>query len=218
MKRIKHAIFRNVLERIPIVRRIYNRWLPNYWENRYLQGGTSGEASVGPSREWKWNVISEFVPCPNHVLDVGCGDLSFWDGRDCEDYVGFDISTMIIKRNRETHPNWVFTVGNSQERILGLQKRVVFCLDLLFHILDENTFVRTLHNLCYYSTKWIFIHTWAKNPFKKKWFRQPITDWKYQYFRQLNKYFWVFEKHGFGLVAFRKNPDKIGALYIFKKS
>jgi hypothetical protein len=51
-----------------------------YWENRYASGGTSGCGSIGKLKEWEWKAITEYLPTPDHIIDVGCGDLSFWDG------------------------------------------------------------------------------------------------------------------------------------------
>ncbi|MFX0141044.1 MAG: hypothetical protein ACFFDN_45820, partial [Candidatus Hodarchaeota archaeon] len=102
-----------------------------YWEQRYFSGGTSGPGSIGEEKAWKWSLIDQFVPDLNHVIDVGCGDLSFWEGRDCADYVGIDISKTIIEKNIKKRPKWQFIHTNAEKRIDGLKKEVVFCLDVL---------------------------------------------------------------------------------------
>ena len=63
-----------------------------YWDQRYIAGGTSGAGSIGDDRDFKWNVVDRHVLFLQSVVDVGCGELSFWEGRDCEDYTGIDIS------------------------------------------------------------------------------------------------------------------------------
>lgn len=61
-----------------------------YWETRYGRGGTSGSGSIGVGRTWKWKVIGEMIRSHSpellesddslsKIIDVGCGDLSFWD-------------------------------------------------------------------------------------------------------------------------------------------
>ena len=212
-----------------------------YWENRYASGGTSGPGSIGAHWEWKWKVINVFLPTIDHLIDVGCGDLTFWKGRECKDYIGIDISETIINRNRIKRPAWSFIKAPAQRRIDGLKKEVVFCLGLLFHVMNSEIFLKILNNLCYYSTDFIFIYTWMNNPFTLQYYKRcilhyfrtlnirgllatlrqalfyPYTDEKYQFFRPLEKYLYVFDKNGFKLVKRRKNPDKIGALYVFKK-
>ena len=49
-----------------------------YWEIHYHLGGTSGAGSVDKYRAWKWEAITTYLPKVEHVVDVGCGDLSFW--------------------------------------------------------------------------------------------------------------------------------------------
>jgi hypothetical protein len=212
-----------------------------YWEKRYASGGTSGPGSIGADREWKWRVITEFLTVVNHVIDIGCGDLTFWEGRDCRDYTGLDASETIIDKNRLRRPGWSFINALAEKRIAGLNKECVFCFDLLFHIMDVEAFITILENLCLYSTKHIFIHTWMYNPFSRR--RQiklflinmvkghmrrslyslktalftPYTDGNYQYFRQLEKYFYLFEKNGFELLEKRRSPNNFGGMYVFIK-
>jgi hypothetical protein len=213
-----------------------------YWEERYASGGTSGQGSIGASREWKWKVINSFFPKINHVIDVGCGDLSFWEGRDCEDYLGIDISETVIKENREKRPEWSFIISKAETHVEGLKSECVFCFEILFHIMSDEVFTAILENLCRYSTKYIIIHTWIRNPFtirnqvKKillatargriKWglttlarsISTPYTDGRYQYFRPLEQFIYIFKECGFTLIEKRENPiDNIGAIYLFKK-
>lgn len=214
-----------------------------YWDERYANDGTSGEGSIGGNRDWKWSVVERFVPFYTSVLDVGCGDLSFWEGRECEDYTGIDISKTIIENNIKRRPKWKFICINSEKRINGLKKEVVLCLDVLFHIMDSKIFIKTLYNICYYSKNYIFIHTWKNNPFNKRYkIKQFLhylvnlkiisainelkkllkksnktTNGDYQYFRSLDDYLYIFKEQGFKLQKIKENPNKIGALYIFAR-
>jgi len=205
----------------------------DYWENRYRTGGTSGEGSIGRGREWKWKIIDNYVPNIQSVIDVGCGDLSFWSGRECVDYTGIDISETILKRNKSLHPEWNFIHSSSDEFIENLRKENVFCFDILFHIINEKIFLKTLTNLCQYSSKYIFIHTWKNNPFSRlgalrrilkkpdykttKYIFFPAkTDMNYQHFRLLTDYLNIFKKHGFELLAEHDNPNHEGCMYILK--
>lgn len=213
-----------------------------YWEERYFSSGTSGEGSVGVERAWKWRIMDTYIPFLNNVLDLGCGDLSFWEGKDCEDYTGIDISNTIIEKNKINRPKWNFICANAENRITGLKKDIVLCFDVLFHILDDKNYLDILENLCYYSEDFILIHTWIHNPFsnltqlkkiqksifqlkprktlnalKKMHVRKKVTDGKYQYYRKLNDDLEIFNKNDFNLIGVEKNPNGVGALYILKK-
>jgi len=211
-----------------------------YWENRYASEGTSGDGSIGELRAWKWKVITEFLPTIDHVIDLGCGDLSFWDGRKCKNYIGIDVSKTIIERNRKKRPEWSFINSPAEEYINGLKKECVFCLDVLFHIMNLEAFIAILNNLCFYSTNYIFVHTWVNNPFSKLnqikrslhclrnlnakgmltaikiAILHPYTDGKYQYFRSLETHMHVFKKNDFELIC--KKINKKSGLYIFRKT
>ena len=213
-----------------------------YWEKRYALGGISGAGSIGLSRDWKWKVITSVLPEIDHIIDVGCGDLTFWEGRSCKDYTGIDISKTVIEGNRKKRPNWNLIVSPAETYINGVRSECVFCLDTLFHIMDDNAFMAILKNLCFCSTKYIFIHTWFRNPLtmrerakkilatlKRGHIKRaliiafhaiitPYTDGRYQYYRQLEQYMNIFKERNFTLIEKRENSiDNIGAMYIFKQ-
>jgi len=168
-------------------------------------------------------------PILSKVIDVGCGDLSFWDAESLrlvdplswhthgiiltEEYIGIDISDAVIIRNRRLSvKGWSFIASSSHILNQGLRAPAVFCIDLLFHIMDDTTFIETLKNLCHYSEDLIFIHTWKHNPFKGS-----TSDGVYQKYRPLEAYFGIFVRSGFTLIEERLNPNRIGCLYIFKR-
>ena len=192
-----------------------------YWETRYSQGLNSGAGSGGEERDWKWKAITKLVPEMTYalfqsVVDVACGDLRFWEGRiGPEEYVGIDISKTIVEENRRKQPNWDFIWSPAERRIEGLKAPVVLCMDLLFHIMDDDRFEAILENLCYYSSRYILIHTWIVNPLGN---REPYTDGEYMTFRRFEDYFPLFEKNGFSNQTISNNPNGVGALYFFDLS
>lgn len=215
-----------------------------YWESRYSSGGESGLGSVDENRHWKWSVIEKYLNSYNEIIDVGCGDITFWKGRNCDNYTGLDISSDIIKKNQIQRPEWDFLVSSAEKR-LDIKADVVFCLDILFHIMDNQIYKETIVNLCNYSKKWIFIFTWEKNPFEdkryrakaewnitknpfkaiKRYFTPSNTDHHYQYYRDFIDYMPIFAKHDFELVKIhsipyppsKSYPKPIGAMYVFRR-
>ena len=201
-----------------------------YWEARYGQGGTSGFGSIGAGRTWKWKIIRDVIR--NHspellrsdgslskIIDVGCGDLSFWEVESplvihVERYIGIDISETIIMRNRKRGiKGWSFIVSSSHARNRGLKAPVVLCMDLLFHIMEDTEFIESLKNLCYYSEDLIFVHTWKYN-----FFKDSTSDGVYLKYRPLEAYFGIFMGSDFTLIEERLNPNRIGCLYVFKRT
>jgi hypothetical protein len=182
----------------------------NYWDKRYADGGNSGCGSIGYLREWKWQTIHLFVNPVTEVIDVGCGDLSFWDVTTLPDgYVGIDASEIIIKKNRANNPNLIFYHAKSP---------VVFCFDMLFHIMDDGIYQRTIENLCRMSSDYIFIYTWINNPLRKFWFIETDRD-DYERFRDLNALNYITADNGFKGISVVRNEllDRFGAMLVFRK-
>jgi len=200
-----------------------------YWERWYRHGGTSGAGSIGKERQWKWEIMQEHAGKIDDVLDVGCGDLSFWEGRDCSKYLGIDISETIIKRNRNLRPTWNFKVHGAQVP-LDVHARIVLCMDVLFHVMEDDAFRRILQNLCEYSKEWIFIHTWSRNPFDMRWALRrlwhhqiPRISWiltgcdgEYEKYRPFAKYLQIFRRASFDVVE--QQTKGVGVMYVFKKN
>jgi hypothetical protein len=210
-----------------------------YWDERYRKGRTSGEGSVGRKRAWKWDIIKKYARNIEKVVDVGCGDLSFWEGLDCENYTGIDISSCVIAKNNELRPNWKFICSPAEEFVEGVSGDIVLCMDVLFHIMSDSAYERILRNLTQYSNEWIFIHTWSNNPFRffsrfrRAYYyledRQPKnmlktlssgfgSDGVHQKYRKFEDYLAILEENRFEMLAVEKDEiSKLGALYIFRK-
>jgi hypothetical protein len=205
-----------------------------YWDRRYAAGGTSGLGSVGTLRDWKHQVILSYAGTPASVIDVGCGDLSFWHGCPPESYTGIDLSTVIIARNQRRYPDrrWICSPGSVRPPVTA---PVVLCLDLLFHLLDETEYRRTLETLCACSERWIFIYTWHTNPIPAiRWqirvdhlrhlrlrafaasFWDLTSDHVYEQFRNLRTDLPLFTAAGFDLDRFVPY-DQVGGMYVFRK-
>lgn len=190
-----------------------------YWEARYKSGRDSGAGSAGKLRDWKWKIIESYSPKMQQVLDVGCGDLRFWYGRECWNYTGVDFSPTIIEHNRKLKPNWNFILSSASDTNLNLHRYdVVFCFDTLFHVMVDSDYYAILKNLCDWTGNWLFIYTWERNPlgtlYQKLTDRVPIKD-AYEYFRDLRNDYGMFTDKGLSLVG--HFDKKHGAMYVFKR-
>lgn len=204
-----------------------------YWEERYSGGRTSGAGSVGKLREWKWKIIDGVVGPLGGVVDVSCGDLSFWENRDCEKYIGIDVSETVISQDRVRRPSWRFVCAPAEIK-QNIKGETVLCMDVLFHIMDDDKYDCILSNLVSYSTHWIVVSTWYENPLSMNKLRvigalfgqgklgpavrfafsDSTTDFTYQKYRVFGSHLQTFEKSGFRLVRTAKHPPSDG-LFIF---
>lgn len=105
-----------------------------YWDNRYISGGNSGYGSYGEqlAKKLDWLKDLDF----HTVVDVGCGDFNF--GKSLLElhpaaYLGFDISEVIVAKNRRNYPGYSFNVlGDSIP-----SGDLTLCLDVLFHVIED---------------------------------------------------------------------------------
>ena len=185
----------------------------NYWNKRYALGCGSGRES----NEQIWELVEEEIPNIEHIIDVGCGDLRLWGERNCQDYVGIDISEQVLKENIEKRPHWNFVCAPAETFIPGITRENVFCFNMIYHILEPENVKQILRNLCRYATKRIFIYTMVANPFYPE-----VADGNYQYYHSMEDYIPLFNEMGFALTSLEliDVAKKYGApcgLYIFKR-
>lgn len=191
------------------------------WNRRYLENKVRIKDNLFCNiTRYVWNIINYYAKdeIRKQCIDIGCGDLSFWRynlffHRPCEKYIGIDISDLIIDRNKRLfrkHKNRKFIRTSSSRFLNGLSSKVVLCIDLLFHILEDDSYIQTLINLCKYSDKWIII---------TNWYREPNNyNTSYQKYRDFNKYQFIFEESGFVLIQSYKIPiNDTGLIYVYKK-
>lgn len=185
-----------------------------YWEQRYVSGGTSGLGSIGDAGEWKWSVIDREISFIDSVIDLGCGDLTFWEGRaPPKNYVGIDISSTVIGRNRLKWPHAQFKVGDIAVRDPDIEEKsyeVGLCLDVLFHIMSDKDYLSTLSNLSSYVEKNIVISTWSSNPIRTG----GVTDGTYQYYRPPSSFIEPLREDGW-ILTYEGHRGKVNAIYIF---
>lgn len=193
---------------------IYKLFGNNYWNTRYMLGGGSGYKSqkeITGYTSYVWSIIEKTAGKQKDVIDVGCGDLLFWYERDCDKYLGIDISPRIINKNKKQRPNWSF-ITSSADAPLDIHAETVICMNTLYHIMDDNVYNKIIDNLISWSDKWLMVITWRKLPNLKK-------DDFYQKYRDFTNYKERIIKSGFVLVLEEHIPfDDYGCIWIFKRS
>lgn len=217
--------------------------MDNYWDFNYQQGFTSGPGSIGPVREFKWAILNKSGANLQHVIDVGCGDTSFWGNKSCQKYLGIEQSKYQCGRNRILHPDWGFVCIPAETLLSDKIKSAptVFCIDVLFHILGSVEYLQILRNLASYSTEYIFIYTWKYNPFLSqpklrsaivtnlkaghfgiafKIFFDSVctTDYEYQKYRDLSLDFSALLPFTLVEEVYDSTIDPYGCMYIFRRS
>ena len=132
----------------------------NFWNERYLTFPElgSGPGSRGYSSWLKQDLMRTILESNRieSIIDIGCGDLCWLTPGllDGIDYIGVDISEIIIKVNRHRFPLHTFILSDiSKESLPVIAPDLVICLDVLLHQCDRDTFDSALRNILFATTK-----------------------------------------------------------------
>lgn len=171
-----------------------------YWDFRYKEGGNSGYGSYGEQLQKKLDWI-----CPldfKTITEVGCGDFNFGSSilkRHPADYLGYDISEVIVERNKHLYPDHTFLHRRNGPIITA---DLILCVDVLFHIIDTEELEALLQELKNSWTKYLVITAYER-------------DEKMDTHVRIRK----FDPSYFGVPIVREIVEEDGSLYfyIFKK-
>jgi hypothetical protein len=199
----------------------------DYWDNHYANGGKSSDSNINEAREWKMNILYDYgLKHDTSIIDIGCGDMDFWNDISFTNYTGIDISPTIIEQNRARFPNYTFYCSDSSEP-LNISSNYVTCFDMLFHIMDTEKYIKIITNLSYYANNKLFIYTWQKNPFEsfknrlligRPFNKNIVTDNKYQYYRDYDAYSMKYIEPYFKVLDIRTDDRwPYGAMYIYER-
>lgn len=163
IRTIKKIINNNEFLRKLIVP-IYKNYFFNsavYWEKRYKEGGDSGSGAYGILAKFKAKHINDFIKKNNikNVVELGCGDGANLKLYKFTNYVGYDVSSTIIKANKKK-----FNDKNYQfELIKNIDQNKKFelslSLDVLYHLTEKFVFEEYLDTLFNISSKYVIIYS-----------------------------------------------------------
>ena len=138
----------------------------SYWERRYQSGGDSGAGSFSELANFKARIINEFVAKHDvrRVIEFGCGDGNQLNLYQIDDYLGLDVSSRAIEicaeRYAHDHAKSFLLYDPSHFVNSGfLVADLVICIDVLYHIIDETDFLKTLHDIFSCSSKSVILYT-----------------------------------------------------------
>lgn len=122
---------------------------PQYWEDRYANGGNSGSGSYGHLAAFKANVLNGFVAEHGlrEVLEFGCGDGAQLERARYPRYVGVDVSPSAIALCRarfKGDPSKQFVLGGTE---LLKPADITLSLDVIYHLVEDEVFDRYMRDL-----------------------------------------------------------------------
>jgi len=180
-----------------LLRRILFPGTQEYWESRYVAGGTSGAGSYGKWAEFKAQVVNSFVrdyKIPS-VIEFGCGDGNQLSLADYPSYIGLEVSKTAIKlckerfKNDETKRFFFYEPDCFVDRGSVFKAELALLLDVIYHLVEDRTFELYMNHLFSAAEKFVIIYSTdtdinrsfqashVKHRNFSKWVKENLPGW-----------------------------------------
>lgn len=137
-----------------------------FWQKRYISGGNSGAGSYGVLAEYKAEIINDFINERNisSVIEFGCGDGNQLKLMKYKKYLGLDVAAKSIDVcscafKRDAAKSFALYDPKTFYNNGFIKADLVVCLDVLYHITDEDDFVKTLNDIFSCASKYVVLYT-----------------------------------------------------------
>jgi glycosyltransferase involved in cell wall biosynthesis/SAM-dependent methyltransferase len=205
---------------LAVLRKRRFRSSSHYWEQRYSVGESSGVGSYGKFADYKADVLNRFIAEHNiqKVADFGCGDGNQLKLLNCPRYLGLDVSPAAVEKCRASYRHdqtKAFLVNSGPEAIAKVREfgpEMTMSLDVIYHLVEDDTFERYLTNLFAVSSRYVVIYS-------------TNFDKRYDFPHQLDRKFTDYvEQHmpGWKLLKMlpnpHKGPDTQSDFYIYERT
>ncbi len=183
-----------------------------YWEQRYLNKGSSGVGSYGKFAEFKAEIINNFLSTKeiHSAVEFGCGDGNQLSLLNYPNYIGIDVSKKAVEICRERFKNdstkkFIFSKNN-----LDLTSKMdIICdlslsLDVIFHLIEDKVFEEYMTRLFSASEKYVIIYSSNEDDMEKS--SEHVKHRKFTNWIEENKKEWA-------LISFIKNEYPYNGYY-----
>lgn len=195
----------------------------NYWNQRYINGQTSGAGSYNELAYFKADIINDFIEKNNiqTLIDYGVGDGNQLKLINTENktYTGIDVSTFIVSKCKEIFKddktkNFIHTSNVNNE----LKAELVISCDVIYHLIEDDVYHEYMDRLFSMSQRYVIIY--AKD--------EDINHCQHVKFRKFSNYIennlqdWQLIKHipnKYPQLEIGKDNDKTSPsdFYIYEK-
>jgi ubiquinone/menaquinone biosynthesis C-methylase UbiE len=154
-----------------------------FWNERYntLPQLGSGAASRGWAAVVKQEIFRRIIAANDikTIIDIGCGDMCWYTEGILKDveYIGVDISDVVIHKNKERFPSLAFIRQDiSEDFPRDVEVDVCMCFDMLLHQCDERQFENALGNVLRITKKHGLISYPTTNDHEEAIYQMEITS------------------------------------------
>jgi hypothetical protein len=191
-----------------------------YWEQRYAEGGTSGDGSYNQLAEFKAEVINNFVSenSVETVIEFGCGDGNQLVLCSYPQYIGFDVSSTALDICRNLHWGDSTKAFKEMEAYQGEKASLTLSLDVILHLVENAVFNAYMERLFDSSEHYVIVYS---SDFESKVFAEAshvrhrkFTNWISEFRSD-----WILDDQIANKYPF-KGDTRVGSLadfYIYKR-
>jgi len=137
----------------------------DYWEKRYINGGTSGAGSYGHLATFKADVLNRFVTEKkvNTVIEFGFGDGNQLMLASYPNFIGYDVSKEAVTLCRTKFANDKKKSFHHVSEWKGETAELVLSLDVIYHLVEDHIYFTYMRNIFAASSKYVGIYSSNKS-------------------------------------------------------
>lgn len=156
-----------------------------YWEDRYKNGGTSGNGSYGKLAEFKAEIIQQILieKKISSVIEFGCGDGNQMSLINFPYYIGLDISPTAIKKcqkmfRKDINKEFYIYSNNLDFHQDKLTAEMGLSLDVIYHLVEEDIYYKYMEDLFTASQEYVLIYSSNSDNLQKYHEKdRKFTEW-----------------------------------------
>lgn len=203
----------------------------DHWNERYKNGGNSGNGSYGRLASFKAAIINDFISEKNikSAIEFGVGDghnLGFYK---IDDFLGLDVSPKVIEICKNRYQN----DGSKQFAVIKpLDEfscdRKFDCslsIDVLYHLVEQDVYETHLNNLFASSDKFVIIYAWDTDEeegmnlsvhVKPRKFTKYISS-KFSNWELIGNVKQIYKESSSDFFFYEKSPAPLTANHVHRK-
>jgi SAM-dependent methyltransferase len=128
-----------------------------YWNDRYMNGGNSGNGSYGFLAAYKAEFINNFIDTNGitSLLEYGCGDGNQLAMIECEKIFAFDVSEKALSLCKQKVNCEIF----SKFKDIKETPELILSLDVIYHLVNDIDYYDYMANLVGLGAKYLIVYS-----------------------------------------------------------
>ncbi|RPF42143.1 hypothetical protein EDD70_2886 [Hydrogenoanaerobacterium saccharovorans] len=194
-----------------------------FWEEIYANGGNSGTGSYNRLAKFKAEVVNTFLKEQGVLttIEFGCGDGSQLSLINYPNYVGVDVSSNIIEKNKIKFINdrkkTFYCTFTERDKYINQKYDLSISMDVIFHLLEEDVFSNYMNDLFSVSKRYVIIYS-SNHEEYTKW--PEYRHRKFMRYIQENIKGWILKQfipNKYPYVIGREEVTSASDFYIFER-